>query len=470
MSGFAALASLVAVVTAAWSPPLPQERAAATAGAQQAAPELEVTLYRSWQPPNVTVVEGLFRVDPALGQAGGECRYVVGLEVADSAGNVLTRDEWRNECPRGADGAPAAALETFQFAVLPSRYEVRLAVRPELDSARVVRASVALQSLAERARISDLVLAREVGWVDSASDRRWTFEHGKIGILTASEIVVQAEEPHLSYYVEVYTDSTLPLTGRLVGVVKREAGDEVARVGLRELREVRQSQPVAGRMSVAGLPPGEYVLETRLELGDTVLVREHPFVMDAPLLAGGEAAADYFARLGNQELRDLFDPLVVWLRSDMDRGRYETLSPDGKRAFLRQYFAGAEPSGDPDSEAPLDMYLARVRHVNAAYRERAGRGEREGWRTDRGRIYLLRGEPTNRVARPRPQVGPPYEIWFYAIRSGYVYLFVDETGFGEQRLWFSNDPAENSLPGWEQRIGVSAMEDLAQFGIRLRTP
>lgn len=435
----------------------------------QAQPDLAITLYRSWQPPNVTVIDGMFRVEPELGQAGGECRYAVDLQVEDSAGAVLLRDDWESDCARAADGSAVASLETFQFAVLPARYTLRVSVRAVGDAARAAQTTRTVEGLAPPVRLSDLVLGKQVGWADSASSTPWTFRRGAIGILTASEVVVQAEDPRLAYYVEVYADSATSLNGRLIGVVKRQDGSEVVRVALRELRDLRQSEPVAGQMSVAGLPPGDYLLEARLELADTVLVRSHPFSMTTPMLAGGApTGGGYFASLSDAELAELFDPLVVWLQTEAERQRYESLTPEGRRTFLREYFQGAEPSGNPESDAPLDVYLARVKHVQTAFRERVGRSEQEGWRTDRGRIYLRLGEPTSRVVRPRPQQGPPYEIWFYAIRSGYVYLFVDERGFGNHYLLYSNDPAENPLPGWEKRVGAGAIDDLAQLGIRVR--
>jgi len=469
MSVVAALAVLLVAVGGPW-PAAPVAAAEGGSRALSQERDLAVTLYRSWQAPNVTVIDGMFRVEPELGQAGGECRYAVELQVEDSAGAVLLRDGWDSNCPRAADGSALASLETFQFAVLPARYTLRVSVRAVGDAARVARTSVAVEGLEPSVRLSDLVLGSQVGWADSAGPT-WTFRRGAIGILTASEVVVQADDPHLAYYVEVYADSAQPLSGRLVGAIKRPDGSEVVRVPLRELGELRQSAPVAGRMSVAGLPPGEYLLEARLELADTVLVRVHPFSMISPLLAADAPAegGGYFASLSDEELAELFDPLVVWLQTEAERRRYESLSPTGRRAFLREYFGNVAPSGDPDSQAPLDVYLARVKYVQTAFRERVGRGAQEGWRTDRGRIYLRLGEPTSRVVQPRPQQGPPYEIWFYAIRSGYVYLFVDERGFGTPYLLYSNDPAENPMPGWEQRIGAEAIEDLAQFGIRVRS-
>ena len=89
------------------------------------------------------------------------------------------------------------------------------------------------------------------------------------------------------------------------------------------------------------------------------------------------------------------------------------------------------------------------------------------WQTDRGRIYMLRGAPGKQLKRPFQPDAPPYEIWSYDIGQQYVYLFVDQSRFGNYRLMFSTDPREATLPDWQNRVGVAAIEDLrTQFNIR----
>jgi hypothetical protein len=61
----------------------------------------------------------------------------------------------------------------------------------------------------------------------------------------------------------------------------------------------------------------------------------------------------------------------------------------------------------------------------------------------------------------------PYEIWFYNIGSGYVYLFADESGFGHYRLLYTTDPSMVTLPDWARRVGPAAVSELsAYYGIR----
>jgi hypothetical protein len=114
----------------------------------------------------------------------------------------------------------------------------------------------------------------------------------------------------------------------------------------------------------------------------------------------------------------------------------------------------------------LDAYLERVRVVNSRFAERAGRSTQQPWRTDRGRIYLIQGEPGSTVLRPSPTSRAPYEIWQYPSGQGLAYLFADDTRMGHYRLIFTNDPNEQSVPDWSRLVASEALEDLARLGIR----
>jgi len=243
---------------------------------------------------------------------------------------------------------------------------------------------------------------------------------------------------------------------------------QLARMNLQVIEGVAESRPLAGNVSLAGLAPGEYVLETRIELSDTTILRSHPFRMEGMLSRPAAPAAtsnDYFRSLSPEQLTELFDPVIVTLKRQADRDLFQNLNPEGRRNFLFQYFGGVSPTpGGGDN--PLDLYLERVRHVNQQYGER--QGGRAGWQTDRGRIWLQRGKPHTEISKPLPRAGAvPYEIWSYTVPN-YVYLYVDEARIGAFELIFTNDPQEQSRPDWDTRIGEEALDDLARLGIPIR--
>jgi GWxTD domain-containing protein len=434
--------------------------------------QLEVTMYRSWTPPNATVVHGLFRVDGTMLGTGAECTYRVRLSVTDSAGTPLVNNEWEGRCPAPRDGTPAGALETFQFAVVPARYTVLVTVTPQ-NGGTPVSATVPLESLPADALSSDLILARAAGWADSATTVQYTIRRGQLGLAAASEIVADEQRPQIAYYLEIYPTADAPMTGKLIGIVRRPDGKQLVQIPLQNLQAVTASKPLVANVPLDGLAPGDYVFETRLELSDTTIVRSHPFRMEGMLSQQAQPApaaqpgTGYFWTLTPEQLRELFDPVIVTLQRQADRELFQNLNPDGKRRFLQQYFGGVEPTEGGDGDNPLDQYLKRVHHVQREYVER--QGGLEGWRTDRGRIYLKRGDPNNRVSRPLPPAGAaPYEIWQHTVPSNYVYVFVDEARIGSYRLVYTNDPLETSLPDWERRISSDAAEELMRMGIPVR--
>lgn len=439
--------------------------AASAAGAipaQQKGPT--VAVYRTFMDPEFTVVQGLVRVDP-IQLAAETCEYGVAVVVRDKQANKLVDNTWENTCPR-VNGVHAAGLETFQFGLRPAEYTVEVSVFPKSRPTDRHTTTVTVQAFQGKPLASDLILAKGVGLVDSATASQWSMRRGQVGLRAASEMVIDPAEPNLSYYVELYPREGRPLNGKAEGVIRRADGRELHTIPLSTLSEVTQPWPLAASLSVAGLPAGSYTFDVRVQLGDTTVVRSHPFRMLETVAAAGSAGG-YFASLTDEQLAELFDPVVTWLSGKAEIDRYHSLSPAGKRQFLMQQFGNVAPTPDDGEESALDAYLGRVQYVNARFAERAGRGTVAGWETDRGRIYMLRGEPSSKAAKPAPVSGSPYELWYYTTQNRYAYLFADETRMGNYRLIWTNDPQQQGVQDWDRRVGPEAIDDMRSMGIQL---
>jgi GWxTD domain-containing protein len=277
-------------------------------------------------------------------------------------------------------------------------------------------------------------------------------------------MVVMPDAPHVSYFLEVYPREGTALSGTVQGLVLRADGRQLAAVPLQQLSNVTEPFPVAGSMSVAGLPPGSYRFDVRLELGDSVVVRSHPFQVMGSVVAGGNLPA-FYANIPDEQLPQ-FEAVRTWL-SKSEGDLYMGLSPAGKREFLARQFAREEPTPDDAQESAIDAFLQRSQVVYERYSEKAGRGAQPGYLTDRGRIYMLHGEPTNIVTRPSPINGAPYEIWHYAATQRLVYLFADETRMRNYRLIYTNDPQEQGVADWTRRVGPEAVRDMWTMGFRV---
>ena len=150
---------------------------------------------------------------------------------------------------------------------------------------------------------------------------------------------------------------------------------------------------------------------------------------------------------------------------------FREMPPEDRGEFIRDFWARR----DPDPSTPINefrqSYYTRLATADKAFRE-----GKPGWKTDRGRIYLLLGPPTNILRKAMGDVPyeagkyvtastletgtlteKPTEIWVYdnypEIFSGPLRLvFVDFHGTGEYKLTTNVEitPFSMAAPTWDE--------------------
>lgn len=110
----------------------------------------------------------------------------------------------------------------------------------------------------------------------------------------------------------------------------------------------------------------------------------------------------------------------------------KALPIEEQETFIEQFWKERDPDPSTEVNELEEEYYSRVAFANQNFA--AWQGDTEGWRTDRGRIYVIYGAPTD-VERPITTSGNRlyYEIWYYShLQKRYV--FRDRYGTGEYRL------------------------------------
>src|SRR5438309_168791 len=170
---------------------------------------------------------------------------------------------------------------------------------------------------------------------------------------------------------------------------------------------------------------------------------------------------DLFDRMGEPQLDELYGPLI-YLMNAGEQGVYSSLSVEGKRSWLRQFWTKRDPSpGTPENEARERFYSA-IRDANRRFGE-GGASRVPGWRTDRGRIYVKYGAPDEVLERRSGGSTYPYEVWKYTRVRALKYVFMDLTRFGNYTLIYTDDRREPSRPNWQELLGPEALQDVQRF-------
>jgi GWxTD domain-containing protein len=169
---------------------------------------------------------------------------------------------------------------------------------------------------------------------------------------------------------------------------------------------------------------------------------------------------------------------VAYIITDDEKKAWKKLSTDEEREqFIEQFWRRRDPDPDTEVNEYLEEHYERVAYANQHFASGI-----PGWKTDRGRIYIMYGPPNEKETHPsggsyeRPSYEGggstttyPFETWFYrylpGIGSGIEIEFVDPTGTGEYRIARSPDEKDAllNIPGagltLNEQLGLSSKSD-----------
>jgi GWxTD domain-containing protein len=141
-----------------------------------------------------------------------------------------------------------------------------------------------------------------------------------------------------------------------------------------------------------------------------------------------------------------FLKLTAYIILPQERSLLEKLvTQRDQDVFMESFWKLRDPTpGTPQNEYRDEM-VRRLQHVNKFY----GRGTtREGWQTDRGRVYMILGEPASRQDFSGRRGIHPCEVWYYygnkdkGLPNHFGLLFFKRKGIGELRLY---DPVSDGI-------------------------
>lgn len=156
-----------------------------------------------------------------------------------------------------------------------------------------------------------------------------------------------------------------------------------------------------------------------------------------------------FAAMSEEEC-DLEFAALRYLVSDGQKDSYEKLKTlESKRKYLYEFWKVRDYDlTTPVNERRLE-YMQRVEHA----RERFRTFNKDGVKTDRGRVYLIYGEPDDIEYHHSTLETKPYEIWYYnSIEGGVHFVFGDLSGYNDYQLLHSTKRGEVIDENWFRRL------------------
>lgn len=217
------------------------------------------------------------------------------------------------------------------------------------------------------------------------------------------------------------------------------------------------SRVFADVINVSKISSGYYSLQVTLQdsLGSYVARRRRFLISNSSIpektenTMSSEVLNSEFAALDSSELELMFEKSKYIASVDEINIWNNIKGLNRKRYFLYSFWK----KRDENKLTPFNEFKYEYfKRVNIAD-ERYAAFQKEGWFTDKGRVYILYGEPDEIERFPVESKRVPYEIWhYYKIQGGVYFVFAEIFAFSDMVLVHSTKRGELNDPNWKQRI------------------
>jgi len=348
---------------------------------------------------------------------------------------------------------------TFQIPY--GEYTLRIIGRDYYETSKSdsIQQEIKIISFDETPQISDIELSTSIF---KSSDTESIFYKNTLEVIPNPSSLFGNNVTELYFYYEIY------------GLIKEKISDEFSIISIitdrnktelyrktKNIKPVSQSIAEYGFFKVDSLPTGSYFLIINLSdsLNNIDILKERKFYIYNPdievytnLTEDDKFLRSEYANMRKELIDEDFEK-SLYLRTTTETEDYEKLtSLEQKRKFMYNFWKNRDDNpSTPQNEFKL-KYLLRILEANKLFNE----SFKEGWRTDRGRIYIVYGKPDSREVFPFEPNTKGYEIWTYdALEGGTMCVFIEllSVGSGDYELVHSTLKNELRNENWKSIVG-----------------
>lgn len=395
-----------------------------------------------------------FRADSAGFHGGVNISWSVKKDTS-----VILRRAWT--VPVGIpDSSGLAAAQTLvgleSAGIPPGDYSMVVVAVDAFDQSR--RDSVVTQFLvtaypADNEALSDVELCSSIRTSDAKGA---LFYKNTLEVIPNPTRLFGVGLPILYYYVEAYN---LDHPGAAADVTVHTAvldalGREVVAHDKLKPRLHRSSVEI-GTMNLSALRGGTYLFSVSLldtakkplatSLKKFFIYRPGTSPDSLGLSSAAGSPTGEFGGMTEAELDQQFAE-ARYTSSDPEKEQYKHLTDRlAKQKFLYEFWNRRADRPTTSGASFKEEYFNRLNYA----KEHLSVGFREGWKTDRGRVYIMYGPPDEIERNPSSSESNPYEVWHYNnIQGGVMFVFVDRNGMGDFMLVHSDHRDELHDENW----------------------
>lgn len=314
----------------------------------------------------------------------------------------------------------------------------------------------------DKIALSDLQLASRM--IQNSTNTSSIFYKNTFEVTPIPTLVFGQNLPVVFYYYEVYEKNAAKDSSKMKLNCKIfNSKGKVYYSNTREINSGAASRVEVGSIPIMKYPTDSYSLSISLidsaeSLGRTTIKKFFVYNPDVKIVADttgtlkSNVLGSNFGLLTNEECDDIFAKSKYIAVSD-EVDQFSRLgNVQAKRDFLFGFWKKHSETTEDKPGISYKEYMGRVQECNQRYSTL----KKAGWKTDRGRVFLIYGEPSEIERYPNSVNNKPYEIWHYnEIQGGVIFDFADLYGFSDYQLVNSTARGEYKDDNWQNRIAIS---------------
>ncbi len=361
---------------------------------------------------------------------GYEAEFEVFVAIEDDKDNRVTSYS-DHKTVTVADRGKTESMTDYRtnqlnFNLSEGKYKAKL-ILTDKHSATTYRRELEMELDEYDSKYPDLSDIELVQMVAESSNPNSSFSKGDIAVvpsLTGS--YESADSAALLYYFEIYRGSNgddeitveTSLRHERKGLMYRDTITvNLTEAVTRQIREV----------SLDGYYPGNYELNIKLRGRRFKKVAEKETDLIVTWTQKALVKHDYKVAL--DQLEYIADPGIIGEMRDVK-------GLEDRQAALDSFWLERDPNPATEVNELKVTFYHRINVANRVFDHLYY----EGWRSDRGRVFIIFGEPDQIDDYPFSPNSRPYQKWHYYRRGQYrKFTFVDENEDGDYRLIYPYD-------------------------------
>ena len=400
-------------------------------------------------------------------QGGYRCLIDLRLKIMQGD-SVLSEHGWKSQNVLADTTGMRTGdfIDRVKLMLEPGDYTMTLVTQDSYKPDRVdsVKFNVVVDPIPEdRVALSDIELALRIK--RNFKEENHPFYKNTLKVVPSPSRIYGNEYQFLYFYCETYNLlSGIQESEYILAYYIINSNGNV----VNELKPVRRVRPKKyesrvewGALKVGSLQSGTYTFHLGVENieGEELSSKEVRFFVYNPDRIGQAEIVQMdpekfymvseFASMPEEVLKSDFEK-AIYISKKQERDEFNKLTNlEEKRKWIYRFWK----SRDMDKNSPQNLfraeYLQRLEYTNQNF----DAFNLEGWRSDRGRVYIIYGEPDYIHQHPNEENMKPYEVWTYdQIQGGVEFVFADFNMTREYRLVHSSLRGEIQNYEWQSLV------------------